>query len=56
MADETLYTQAGPEIGVAATKTYVSQVCALAMIGLEIAKIKGLEPEEEIEKYYKKEM
>ncbi len=51
-SDHIIITQAGPEIGVAATKTYVSQVCALAMIGLEIAKIRGIEPKSGIEKYY----
>ena len=28
-ADYTIYTQAGPEIGVAATKTYISQLVAI---------------------------
>ena len=50
-SDETLITQAGPEIGVAATKTYVTQVLTLSLIALEIAKLKGLSPEEEIKKY-----
>ncbi|MFO8018858.1 MAG: glutamine--fructose-6-phosphate transaminase (isomerizing) [Promethearchaeia archaeon] len=51
-SDEFLITQAGPEIGVAATKTYVTQVCALSMVALEIARLRGMVPEQEIEKYY----
>ncbi len=37
-ADLTLYIRAGPEIGVAATKTYTSQVLALELLALEVAK------------------
>ena len=51
-SDYVIVTQAGPEIGVAATKTYVTQVLTLALIGLEIAKLRKIELEEEIEKYY----
>ncbi|MHA1343168.1 MAG: SIS domain-containing protein, partial [Promethearchaeota archaeon] len=51
-SDHIIITQAGPEIGVAATKTYVTQVCVLAMIGLEIAKKRKIISEEEIKKYY----
>jgi len=51
-SDLVIVTQAGPEIGVAATKTYSTQVLTLAMIALEIAKIRKIEPEEEIRKYY----
>jgi glucosamine--fructose-6-phosphate aminotransferase (isomerizing) len=35
--NEVLYTRAGPEIGVAATKTFVAQLAALYMIALRIA-------------------
>jgi glucosamine--fructose-6-phosphate aminotransferase (isomerizing) len=51
-SDKVIVTQAGPEIGVAATKTYVTQVLTLALIALEIAKLRKIESEEEIEKYY----
>jgi glucosamine--fructose-6-phosphate aminotransferase (isomerizing) len=51
-SDLVILTQAGPEIGVAATKTYVTQVLTLALIALEIAKLRNVEPIEEIEKYY----
>ncbi len=51
-SDNIIITQAGPEIGVAATKTYVTQVLTLALIALEIAKLRKIEKEEEIQKYY----
>ncbi len=37
----TLYTRGGPEIGVAATKTYVSQVTAMTLFALYLAKLRG---------------
>ncbi len=36
-ADATLITQAGPEVGVAATKTFSAQLTALLLLALEIA-------------------
>jgi glucosamine--fructose-6-phosphate aminotransferase (isomerizing) len=51
-SDHILVTQAGPEIGVAATKTYVTQVLTLSLIALKIANLRKLLPEEEINKYY----
>jgi glutamine---fructose-6-phosphate transaminase (isomerizing) len=41
LADGTLYTRGGPEIGVAATKTYVSQVTAMTLLSLYLAKLRG---------------
>jgi len=41
VADGTLYTRGGPEIGVAATKTYVSQVTAMTLFALYLAKLRG---------------
>jgi glutamine---fructose-6-phosphate transaminase (isomerizing) len=41
LADGTLYTRGGPEIGVAATKTYVSQVVALTLFALYLARLRG---------------
>jgi glucosamine--fructose-6-phosphate aminotransferase (isomerizing) len=38
-SDATLYTQAGPEICVASTKAYVTQVAALYLIGLYLASV-----------------
>ena len=39
-ADDVLYTHAGPEIAVATTKGYTTQVAALYLIGLKMARIK----------------
>ncbi|MGC8913383.1 MAG: glutamine--fructose-6-phosphate transaminase (isomerizing) [Thermoplasmata archaeon] len=39
--DAAIYTHAGPEISVAATKTFVSQLCALYMLGLNIGSRRG---------------
>ncbi len=50
-SDKVIVTQAGPEIGVAATKTYSTQVLTLALIALEIAKLRKVILESEIEKY-----
>ena len=41
IADLTLYTHAGPEIGVAATKTYTTQLTVLTMLAMELAKKLG---------------
>jgi glucosamine--fructose-6-phosphate aminotransferase (isomerizing) len=40
-ADHTIITQAGPEIGVAATKTFMVQLTALAQIALTLAETNG---------------
>jgi glucosamine--fructose-6-phosphate aminotransferase (isomerizing) len=47
--DAVLYTRAGLEIGVAATKTFTSQVALLSLIALKLAQIKRTVPEDEIE-------
>ncbi|QDA31617.1 glutamine--fructose-6-phosphate transaminase (isomerizing) [Thermococcus indicus] len=41
VADMTLYTHAGPEIGVAATKTYTTQLTVLTMLAIELARVLG---------------
>ncbi|MBN2724279.1 MAG: glutamine--fructose-6-phosphate transaminase (isomerizing) [Deltaproteobacteria bacterium] len=41
ISDYTLYTHAGPEIGVASTKAFSSQLAALFMIGVYAADIRG---------------
>jgi glucosamine--fructose-6-phosphate aminotransferase (isomerizing) len=44
-ADAVLYTRAGLEIGVAATKTFLAQVAAMYLLGLRIAELREtLEP------------
>ncbi|MBV9028236.1 MAG: glutamine--fructose-6-phosphate transaminase (isomerizing), partial [Candidatus Eremiobacteraeota bacterium] len=40
LADGMLYTRGGPEIGVAATKTYVSQVTVLTLFALYLAHLR----------------
>ncbi|UCE73532.1 MAG: glutamine--fructose-6-phosphate transaminase (isomerizing) [Methanomassiliicoccales archaeon] len=39
--DYTFYTRAGPEIGVAATKTFTTQLIALYILGIALGLIKG---------------
>ena len=46
-SDGVLYTHAGPEIGVAATKTFSAQMAALALLALYLAQIRGEIDEEE---------
>ncbi|MDP1805464.1 MAG: glutamine--fructose-6-phosphate transaminase (isomerizing), partial [Acidimicrobiales bacterium] len=46
-ADAVLYTRAGPERGVAATKTHVAQIVAMELLALRLAQARGvLYPEE----------
>ena len=40
-ADATLYTHAGPEIGVAATKTFTAQLAAMVLLALYLAQLRG---------------
>jgi glucosamine--fructose-6-phosphate aminotransferase (isomerizing) len=43
-ADAVIFTHAGPEIGVAATKTFVAQIVALNLLGLYLAQQRGTMP------------
>ncbi len=47
-ADGILYTHAGPEIGVAATKTFATQMVALHLVALYLAQVRGTMYPEEI--------
>jgi glucosamine--fructose-6-phosphate aminotransferase (isomerizing) len=40
-ADGTIYTHAGPEIGVASTKAFTSQLVALKLLALYMAQVRG---------------
>ncbi len=40
-ADETFYTRAGLEVGVAATKTYITQLIAIASLAIKMGVTKG---------------
>ena len=45
-ADGVLFTRAGLEIGVAATKTFVSQVACMYLLGLRLGELRGTLPVE----------
>jgi glutamine---fructose-6-phosphate transaminase (isomerizing) len=47
-SDGVLYTHAGPEIGVAATKTFTAQVAAVELVGLALAQARGTKYGDEI--------
>jgi glucosamine--fructose-6-phosphate aminotransferase (isomerizing) len=47
-ADGVLFTRAGLEIGVAATKTFVCQVAAIYLLGLRLAELRGTLPPERL--------
>jgi glucosamine--fructose-6-phosphate aminotransferase (isomerizing) len=44
VADGVLYTHAGPEVGVASTKTHLSQIVALELLALYLAQLRGTLP------------
>ena len=48
-SDGVLYTHAGPEIGVAATKTFTAQIAALNVLALKLAQARGALAQERIE-------
>ncbi|WP_375497038.1 glutamine--fructose-6-phosphate transaminase (isomerizing) [uncultured Jatrophihabitans sp.] len=51
-SDAVLYTHAGPEIGVAATKTFLAQVAAVQLVGLALAQARGTKYGDEIIREY----
>jgi glucosamine--fructose-6-phosphate aminotransferase (isomerizing) len=51
-SDAVLYTHAGPEIGVAATKTFLAQVAAVQLVGLALAQARGTKYGDEIQREY----
>jgi glucosamine--fructose-6-phosphate aminotransferase (isomerizing) len=52
-ADAVLYTRAGPEIGVAATKTFLTQIAANYLVGLALAQARGTKYPDEVEREYR---
>ncbi|MDY6997730.1 MAG: glutamine--fructose-6-phosphate transaminase (isomerizing) [Actinomycetota bacterium] len=51
--DAVLYTRAGPEIGVASTKTFLAQIAANYLVGLALAQARGTKyPDEVAREYY----
>jgi glucosamine--fructose-6-phosphate aminotransferase (isomerizing) len=51
-SDGVLYTHAGPEIGVAATKTFTAQVAAVELVGLALAQARGTKYSDEVAREY----
>ena len=51
-ADAVLYTRAGPEIGVASTKTFLAQIAANYLVGLALAQARGTKYPDEVEREY----
>jgi glucosamine--fructose-6-phosphate aminotransferase (isomerizing) len=47
-SDGVLFTRAGPEVSVAATKTFVAQAAAMCLLGLKLAQLRGTLPPERI--------
>ena len=53
-SDAVLYTHAGPEIGVASTKTFLAQVAANYLVGLALAQARGTKYPDEVEREYRR--
>jgi glucosamine--fructose-6-phosphate aminotransferase (isomerizing) len=51
-SDAVLYTHAGPEIGVAATKTFLAQIAAVELVGLALAQARGTKYGDEVQREY----
>ncbi|MGV0635160.1 glutamine--fructose-6-phosphate transaminase (isomerizing) [Mycolicibacillus trivialis] len=51
--DAVLYTRAGPEIGVASTKTFLAQVTANYLVGLALAQARGTKYPDEVAREYR---
>ena len=52
-SDAVLYTRAGPEIGVASTKTFLAQVAANYLVGLALAQARGTKYPDEVAREYR---
>lgn len=50
-ADFVVYTQAGPEIAVASTKAYISQLLVMLMMSIKLAHVKGLLDQTQLEEW-----
>ena len=50
-ADTVMYTWAGPEIAVATTKAYSSQLIALYLLAMKFAEVRGVIGKEELHGY-----
>lgn len=47
-SDAVLYTRAGPEVGVAATKTFLTQLVACYLVGLYLSQLRGTQYGDEV--------
>jgi glutamine---fructose-6-phosphate transaminase (isomerizing) len=52
-SDAVLYTRAGPEIGVAATKTFLAQIAGNYLVGLALAQARGTKYPDEVAREYR---
>jgi len=52
-SDGVVYTHAGPEIGVAATKTFTAQIAALMVLALKLAQAKGTLGTEQVDSLWR---
>jgi len=50
-SDAVLYTHAGPEIGVASTKAFTTQLALLFLLALQMAQVRKTVPQSEIARY-----
>ena len=51
-SDAVLYTHAGPEIAVASTKAFVTQIVAVYLIGLKLAQVRGELTDNQVKELY----
>jgi glucosamine--fructose-6-phosphate aminotransferase (isomerizing) len=52
-SDAVLYTHAGPEVGVASTKTFLAQIAANLMVGLALAQARGTKYPDEVAREFR---
>jgi glucosamine--fructose-6-phosphate aminotransferase (isomerizing) len=52
-SDAVLYTHAGPEVGVAATKTFLAQIAANYLVGLALAQARGTKYSDEVAREFR---
>jgi glucosamine--fructose-6-phosphate aminotransferase (isomerizing) len=50
-SDSVIYTHAGPEIGVASTKAFTTQLIALYLLGLQLAQTRGTISKDEVQRH-----
>ena len=51
-SDAVLYTHAGPEIAVASTKAFLTQIVAVYLIGLKLAQVRGTLNDQQVRSLY----